>query len=67
MAVLVTGFEPFAGPLHNPSQARLEHLPGSIFGQKLIRTQTMANHLYRSHPAFHLGLSVGRSLLSLDP
>jgi pyrrolidone-carboxylate peptidase len=45
MAVLVTGFEPFAGPLHNPSQARLEHLPGSVFGQKLIRTQTMANHL----------------------
>lgn len=78
MAVLVTGFEPFAGLPHNPSQALLEHLPDSISGQKLVRavlpvnTLTVADHLehlYRTHRprlVLHLGLAVGRSLLSVE-
>ena len=32
MPILVTGFEPFGGMSHNPSQALLEHLPPAVGG-----------------------------------
>lgn len=78
MAVLVTGFEPFAGLLHNPSHALIEHLPHTLGGEELVRatlpvdTQAVVQRLetlYAAHQpkaVLHLGLAQGRSLLSLE-
>ncbi|RDI95823.1 pyroglutamyl-peptidase I [Meiothermus sp. QL-1] len=75
--MLVTGFEPFAGLPHNPSQAVLERLP-ALKGIELVRatlpvdTQRVGGvlkELYRLHQpalALHLGLAMGRALISLE-
>lgn len=78
MTILVTGFEPFGGMPHNPSQALLEHLPTSIPTAKLVtatlpvdtgRVQAVLADLYHQHQpraALHLGLAAGRQVISLE-
>ncbi|WP_027882201.1 pyroglutamyl-peptidase I [Meiothermus rufus] len=78
MKVLVTGFEPFAGLAHNPSQALLAHLPPRIRGTEVVSACLPVNAqqapaalkaLYQTHTprlALHLGLAQNRPLLSLE-
>ncbi|MCS7067621.1 MAG: pyroglutamyl-peptidase I [Meiothermus sp.] len=78
MKILVTGFEPFAGWPHNPSQALLEHLPERLGTAPLVRATlpvdarrvpAALDELYRQHRpslVLHLGLAAGRALLSLE-
>lgn len=78
MKILVTGFEPFAGLVHNPSSALLELLPERLGQARLVRAalpvdSLMApealSELYQRHQpdaALHLGLAAGRALLSLE-
>ncbi len=75
--VLVTGFEPFGGLTHNPSQALLALLPERVKGRPLRKAllpvdtgkvaKTLAE-LYREGPeaVLHLGLAERRPLLSLE-
>ncbi|MGC8877314.1 pyroglutamyl-peptidase I [Thermus sp.] len=73
--ILVTGFEPFGGLPHNPSQALL--LPERVRGRPLRRALLpvdaegvgeVLQALYREGPeaVLHLGLAEGRPLLSLE-
>jgi len=75
--ILVTGFEPFGGLPHNPSQALLALLPERVRGRPLRRALLPVDAegvgealqaLYREGPeaVLHLGLAEGRPLLSLE-
>jgi Pyrrolidone-carboxylate peptidase (N-terminal pyroglutamyl peptidase) len=67
--VLVTGFEPFGGLPHNPSEALLGLLPEAIGGRRLrkallpVDTARVKEAL---EAVLHLGLAEGRPLLSLE-
>jgi len=75
--LLVTGFEPFGGLAHNPSQAILALLPEALGGVPLrkallpVDTEKVGGvlqALYAERPraVLHLGLAEGRPLLSLE-
>jgi pyroglutamyl-peptidase len=75
--VLVTGFEPFGGLPHNPSEALLALLPEAIGGRRLrkallpvdtARVKEALEALLEEGPeaVLHLGLAEGRPLLSLE-
>jgi len=76
--ILVTGFEPFAGLSHNPSQALLAHLPPRMGRAELVtaclpvdtqQAPRALEALYQTHTprlALHLGLAQNRPLLSLE-
>lgn len=80
MNCLVTGFEPFAGLSHNPSQALLELLPKQLGSTKVsivtatlpVDTQSAPQALrrllskHKPHLVIHLGLAMGRAVLSLE-
>jgi pyroglutamyl-peptidase len=75
--VLVTGFEPFGGLPHNPSEALLALLPEALGGRPLrkallpVDTEKVGEALfalYREGPeaALHLGLAEKRPLISVE-
>ncbi|WP_117236944.1 pyroglutamyl-peptidase I [Thermus sediminis] len=75
--VLVTGFEPFGGLPHNPSEALLPLLPEAIGGRPLRKALLPADTervgeallaLYREGPeaVLHLGLAEKRPLISVE-
>jgi len=75
--VLVTGFEPFGGLPHNPSEALLALLPEAIGGRPLqkallpVDTERVGEALctlYREGPeaVLHLGLAEKRPLISVE-
>jgi len=75
--VLVTGFEPFGGLPHNPSEALLALLPEALGGRRLqkallpVDTERVGEALfalYREGPeaVLHLGLAEKRPLISVE-
>ena len=75
--VLVTGFEPFGGLPHNPSEALLALLPEALGGRPLrkallpVDTERVGEALfalYREGPeaVLHLGLAEKRPLISVE-
>ncbi|MER3442990.1 MAG: pyrrolidone carboxyl peptidase, partial [Meiothermus sp.] len=78
MPILVTGFEPFGGMAHNPSQALLELLPPAVGGVPVAtaclpvdsaRVEARLHELYARHRprvALHLGLAANRAQISLE-
>ncbi|GAA6754528.1 pyroglutamyl-peptidase I Cysteine peptidase. MEROPS family C15 [Thermus arciformis] len=75
--LLVTGFEPFGGLSHNPSQAVLDLLPEALGGlplrkallpvdAKKVGEALQALYAERPQAVLHLGLAEGRPLLSLE-
>lgn len=78
MPILVTGFEPFGGMSHNPSQALLEHLPPAVGGVPVAtaclpvdsrQVEARLRELYARHRprvALHLGLAANRAQISLE-
>jgi pyroglutamyl-peptidase len=77
--VLVTGFEPFAGDIANPSQELAKALDGRAAGDSVVRALVLPVHHEAARemvrPALeapdlaaviHLGLATGRARLSLE-
>src|SRR5207245_9466963 len=77
--ILVTGFEPFAGHVVNPSAEVAKALDGRVVGSAVVRSAVLPVHHAEAIPAavrradeshplaiVHLGLAGGRARLALE-
>src|SRR2546428_9879110 len=77
--ILVTGFEPFAGSVVNPSAEVAKALDGRVVGPAVVRSAVLPVHHTEATPAVirlaeesdplaivHLGLAGGRARIALE-